>query len=334
MTVGWAVVGCSDITEKRAAPAIRQQSASRLVCFHSRDLGRAEAFAERHGAESASDDLGQVLGDVRVDAVYIATEVDRHCDLALAALAAGKHVLVEKPMALDVAQCWRMIDAARSADRHLAVAYYARYLAKTRAMKRVVDGGLLGTIVRAVVWNVGHYNPAQNDPKYWRVAGRGGGNCLADVGSHRIDLLCYLLGAPVRVFGLADRLGSDYVACDTETALFQFAGGAHAVAMANANVKHAGRRSTSIEIYGTAGALLTDPWDDTPVTVVGRTDEPLAVSLPENRYDPMFASFADALAAGKAPEFSGVDGMWATAVIAGAYESALHGQAVGIRQII
>src|SRR5260221_128652 len=106
--VGWGVVGCSDIVERRAAEAIHQQANSDLIAFHSRQLPRAQAFAGRFGAASAYDDLERLLGDDRIDVVYVATEVDRHAELTIAAANAGKHVLVEKPMALDIDECRTM----------------------------------------------------------------------------------------------------------------------------------------------------------------------------------------------------------------------------------
>lgn len=327
MSVGWAVVGCSDIVEKRGAAAICEQAQSRLVAFHSRNAARAEAFAAAFGAEYGTDSLERVLADERVTAVYIATEVDRHSELTLAAIEAGKHALVEKPMALDVAQCRVMIDTARQAGVHLAVAYYARFYEKSRVMKQVIDEGRLGNVVRAVVRNISFYNPGGDDPKHWRVTGRGGGNNLADVGSHRLDLLCYFLGEPECVTGLADRLTMGYAACDTETALVRFANGAHVVAMANANVRNPGPSVTSVEIYGTEGSLLTDPWSNEPVQVHGSAMEPIPVTVPVNRHFPMIDDFAHALAGGTRPRFSGMDGMWATAIIAGAYESARSGRA-------
>ncbi len=232
-----------------------------------------------------------------------------------------------------------MIAAAERNGVRLAVAYYARFFEKSAAMQRVIAGGALGKVVRATIEQLSYYNPDPADPKYWRAAGRGGGNVLADVGSHRIDQLVYWLGRPVRVAGLADRLSMPYEAADTETALVQFEGGAHATVLANANVPRGIRRTagpgnpagqTSIEIYGTEGALLTDPWSDEPVQVVGTDLPPIQCTRPENAHAPMIDDFATALADGRASRFSGVDGMWATAVIHGAYESARTGRWVEI----
>src|SRR5437016_2698721 len=131
--VGWGVVGCSDIVERRAAEAIRQSGQSDLVAFQSRDKARAQVFASRFGAASAYDDLERLLGDDRIVVVYVATEVDRHAELTIAAANAGKHVLVEKPMALTTDECRAMIAAAERNGVRLAVAYYARFFEKSAA---------------------------------------------------------------------------------------------------------------------------------------------------------------------------------------------------------
>jgi len=345
-SVGWAIIGCSHIVERRAAEAILQQPNSRIVAFHSRDLARAQAFATRFagraGTPDAYDDLDLLLTDNRIQAVYVANEVDRHAGIAIAAARAGKHVLVEKPMALTVDECLAMIDAAAQNGVHLSVAYYARFFEKAIAMKRVIDEGFLGRVVRATVTQLTHHNPDPSHPKYWRVTGRGGGNILADVGSHRIDLLVYWLGPPARVAGLADSLSLPYAAPDTETALIQLASGAHVTVLASANLPRSVRPTagpgnpdgqTSIEIYGTEGALLTDPWSDTPIQVTGAaasSTPPISFARSANAHFPMIDDFATAIAEGRPPRFSGQDGLWATAVIHGAAESARTGRFVDI----
>ena len=328
-TVGWGVIGCSDIVERRAGAAIAGQENSHLVAFHSRTKARAEAFAGRFGADAAYDDLEDLLSDRRIDVVYVATEVDRHADLTIAAVEAGKHVLVEKPMALDAQQCRSMIDAAERNGVRLSVAYYVRFFEKPEVMKELIDQGALGQIVRANVRVMYLYDPAPDNPKYWRVTARGGGNVLADVGSHRLDLLTYFFGRPTRVCGLVDRLSMSYEAADTETGLVQYENGAHVTILANANVGPASG-GLAVEIYGTEGALVTDPWSDEPVQVVGSDMQPIAVSSPANAHGPMIDDFARAIVQGRAPRFSGVDGMWATVIIAGVYESARTGKIVSL----
>ncbi len=328
-SVGWGVIGCSDIVKRRAGAAIVEQENSRLLAFLSRNKERASTFAKEFGAERACVDLQSFLQDDRIDIVYVATEVERHADLAIAAANAGKHVLVEKPMALNTEQCLSMIETAEKNGVKLSVAYYARFFEKAQVMKRVIEEGRLGKVVRANIRVIGYYNPPPSHPHFWRVTAKAGGNRLADVGSHRLDMLSYFFGRPIKVCGFVDKLSMSYEAADTETALVQFENMAHVTVLANANVPRADN-STSIEIYGTQGTLLTDAWSEEAVKVLGSDMEPIPVSHPHNAHFPMIDDFARAIAEGHIPRFSGIDGMWATAVIQGAYESARTGKIVSI----
>src|SRR5262245_27962558 len=142
--LGWGVLGCGDITDNRGAPAILAQEESRLVAFCSRGLGRAQEFAERHrderlGQTRAYDTLAAMLADEDVTAVYVATEHNRHCEETIRAAEAGKHVLCEKPMAMSVEECRRMIAACAANGVALAVAYYRRWYPKVRKMKESLE---------------------------------------------------------------------------------------------------------------------------------------------------------------------------------------------------
>src|SRR5581483_282794 len=158
---------------------------------------------------------------------YVATEHDRHAAQVVAAAEAGKHVLCEKPMALTAAECRRMIEACRAAGVFLSVAYYRRYYPKVRRMKALLDDGLIGDPVHASICLGGRLEPERVRPNDWRLRKeRAGGGALADTGSHRLDLLCYLLGEPERVAGLAERAELPIDAPDVESLLIRMRGGA------------------------------------------------------------------------------------------------------------
>ena len=148
--LGWGVLGCGDITDKRGAPAIVAQADSRLVTFHSRTAALAEDFARRHGAPRWTTDRAELLADPEVTAVYVATEHHRHCEDVLAAAEAGKHVLCEKPMANSVAECRRMIDACRASGVALQVAYYRRYYPRMVRMRELLQAGAIGWRLRSL----------------------------------------------------------------------------------------------------------------------------------------------------------------------------------------
>jgi predicted dehydrogenase len=318
--LGWGILGCGDITEKRVAPAIREQAESRLVAFGSRSGARARAFAERFGAPRAYEDDAALLADPEVDAVYVATEHDRHASQTIAAAEAGKHVLCEKPMALTAAECRRMIDACRAARVFLSVAYYRRYYPKVRRMKALLEEGLIGDPVHASICLGGRLEPERIRPDDWRLQeARAGGGALADTGSHRLDLLCYLLGEPERVAGLAERAELPIASPDVESLLVRMRGGTHVVC------RHTLRADGPDEwaLYGTRGSLIATPVDGDELTlrVAGETRVerwPRAANV----HFPLIDDFARRVARGEPPEFDGADGMQATRLIEACHESA------------
>jgi predicted dehydrogenase len=124
MTIRWGIIGAGDIARKQTARAIGVAQNSRLLAVMRRDLSAARAFAAEFGAPRAYDRVEALLADPEIDAVYIATPVHAHAEQTLAAARAGKHVLVEKPMALSTAECRAMVAACRAAGVRLMVCYW------------------------------------------------------------------------------------------------------------------------------------------------------------------------------------------------------------------
>ncbi|HEU4753400.1 MAG TPA: Gfo/Idh/MocA family oxidoreductase, partial [Armatimonadota bacterium] len=256
--IGWAILGCGDITDKRGAPAINAQEQSRLVAFHSRSEPLAAEFARRHGAPRWTTDRAELLADPEVTAVYVATEHHRHCEDVLAAAEAGKHVLCEKPVALSVEEGRRMIDACRRNGVALQVAYYRRYYPKMLRMKELLDAGAIGEPVTAHIHLSDRLTPDRITPRNWRLdASRSGGGQLVDTGSHRLDLLCWLLGEPESVAAFVQQREMPIQAPDTESLLIRMACGAHVTT-------HHGFRTSSGDLFeftGTEGTLSASPVD-------------------------------------------------------------------------
>ncbi len=193
--VGIAVVGCGRAAANRVAPAIRRSRGALLVGFCSRDRERARQYAEQFCAPEAYDRLDALLVDDRVEAVYIGTPNALHAEQALACLRAGRHVLVDKPMALTTNDARRMQDAAKAAGRTLTVLHQQRFHPAHGALRERVHSGALGrlTWIRA---EMGYLSPP--DLQNWRqdpaLAGGGPG---WDLGPHAIDMLL-AVGGQVR----------------------------------------------------------------------------------------------------------------------------------------
>ena len=174
--VRWGLIGCGDISEKRVAPALRDAPGSALVAVARAQADKAADFAARHGASRSYADWRDLVRDEGLDAVYVATPVRLHAEQAVAAAEAGKHVLCEKPMALDPASCERMIAAARAHDVRLGVAYYRHHYPVVRRLRGLIDSGEIGGPVLALDPGLRALRPASRAPaRLAPAAGRIGG---------------------------------------------------------------------------------------------------------------------------------------------------------------
>ena len=253
--VGWGIIGCGDIANKAVAPAVNDDPNSTLVGFASSSQERAEDFTARHGARRAYSDIDAFLADPDIDVVYAASRVYEHLPQTSAAAAAGKHVLCEKPMALTGVECAEMIGACDEAGVNLAIAYYRRYYPKNIKIKELLDSGAIGTPVLVRMVLTGNYDPTPDDPKYWRIdPAKSAGGPIADVGSHRLDLLCHWFGEPVAVAARNETLVHSYSADDSDVLLIKMASGVQVTASFHWSI---GVGHDTIEMYGTEGALFS-----------------------------------------------------------------------------
>ena len=126
MKLSWGLIGCGDIARKRVAPALGDLPNSELVAVSRANFAKAEPFAREFGAKRWYRDWRQLLTDEEVEAVYMAIPVHLHAAQTVAAAAAGKHVLCEKPMAMSVRECDRMIAACEANEVKLGVAYLSK----------------------------------------------------------------------------------------------------------------------------------------------------------------------------------------------------------------
>ncbi len=326
MSIGWGIVGCGDIANKAVAPAINEQADSELVAFFSHSAERAEQMRADHGARRAYSCLDEILADDEIDVIYVASPVHRHAPESIAAARAGKHVLCEKPMALNVADAEATIAACDEAGVHLAAAYYRRFFPKARKMKELLDAGAIGRPVLARVCIGSRAVIAEDNPKHWRtVPETGGGGALMDVGSHRLDLICYLLGEPAQVCGFADSIDrEDMGVPDTESLLCRMKSGAHVQCTAYWCMPD---RADELEIWGTEGRLVTRHFDGPELTLM-RGDERESWELPlvANWHAPLVDDFARGLVEGRGPTFTGRDGILSQRIINGCYDSSVSGE--------
>jgi predicted dehydrogenase len=201
--IGVAVVGCGSIARSHFAGWRRLVAAgeARLVAACDNDPARAEAAAQQYGAESATTDLEEVVRRPDVEAIDVCLPHHLHLPAILAAARAGTHVLCEKPLVLDLDEAEQAIRACRDAGVVLMTADRDRFEPHARAVKRIIDAGLLGTVNLVLERHMLHKNvlvQAANNNMGWKLGkGTAGGGALHRDGVYYIDTLLFWAGSEV-----------------------------------------------------------------------------------------------------------------------------------------
>ncbi len=188
--VRWGVIGPGAIAVG-FADAMTMVDGGEIVAVASRTMERADAYADRYDIERRFDDYGDLAEDAEVDVVYVATPQSRHADDALMMLSAGKHVLCEKPFALNEMQARRMVDEARERNVFMMEAIWSRFLPAYRSLVHVVASGRIGE-PQLVEADFGFRRPMDTDHRLFRSDLGGGG--LLDLGIYPLQLCTLVLG--------------------------------------------------------------------------------------------------------------------------------------------
>ena len=217
--MNWLVLGIGDISRKRVIPAILTEPRSRLHSILTRDPMKARDYPQAH----VYTDLNDALANRQIDAVYVATPVAMHADQTISALLGGKHVLCEKPAALDFADAIRMKQAAEKARKLLGIAYYRRLFPKLIEAKRRLEAGDIGTPVLAEA-NCHNWLPPAS--RAWLLdPALAGAGPLYDIACHRIDAINFLFGEPKRATGLLSNAVHQSAVEDSATVMIDYASG-------------------------------------------------------------------------------------------------------------
>jgi predicted dehydrogenase len=221
--IGIAVIGAGVVGRMRAATVARCPDTT-LVLVADVDEGRARAAVQGTGAVAATD-YRRALDLPEVDALIVSTPAHLHEPVVVAALEAGRHVLCEKPLGIDVSTCRRMVDQAAASRRTLAVGFNHRYFPCVKDLKASVDSGRLGAIdhVRALAGHPGLHE-FRADWMYKREMS--GGGAMMDIGIHMTDLVRFVAGEIVEVTGISsNRVWSVPGSEDNALALMKTASG-------------------------------------------------------------------------------------------------------------
>jgi len=345
MVVRWGVIGAGGIADRRTIPeGLVPSHKCELVAVADVDAQRARAVAERHRVPHWFTSTEELLALADVDAVYIATPNYLHKEQTIAAARAGKHVLVEKPFAMTIAEGEEMIAACRDSGVKLMAGYLMRFHAHHCRLKEMIEVGDLGQIVFGRAQLTCWY---PDIPGAWRQdLSLGGGGALMDMGTHCLDLLEMLMGRIAGLVAFSSTLSFEYAIEDSATVLLEFESGAQGVVDVNFNVPDQAAQNV-LEIRGTRGAVMADHtigqdaggnmtayllketggYDAAQVREGGSIGQPVEVE-PVNTYQAEVEHFCDCIENDREPLIGGAEALRVLRLALLAYESARLGRVI------
>ncbi len=300
----WGLIGAGDIAQKRVAPALRDLPNCDLVAVNRNRAELVEAFAKEFAARKWFADWRDLIADEEIEAVYIATPVYLHKEQTVAAANAGKHVLCEKPMAINVAECEEMIAACRANNVKLGVAYYRRFYPVVQRIKQIIAAGKIGKPVFAQINAFEYFDPSSENPRRWLLEKeKSGGGPMMDFGCHRIEVLTDLFGKIRRTESIVANVNFDREVEDTATAIFQFETGA----CANLTVTHAANEpQDTLDIFGTNGSIRIAVLNQGEIVVKTKNGERTENHPPhKNVHQPLIEDFIEAVFNNREPVVNG-----------------------------
>jgi predicted dehydrogenase len=306
----WLVIGVGDITTRRVLPAIQANERSRIEGIVTRDPAKAAPYGVPAFAA-----LETALEQSEAQAVYVASPVFLHFPQTIAAFAAQRHVLCEKPMAMNLAEAERMVAAARESRRTFSVAYYRRAYPKVQRAVELIRQGVIGQPVLA--WATCHSEPpgACSQRSWLLDPAQAGGGPLYDVASHRIDVLNFFFGEPARACGYVSNAVHAFAVEDSATVMIEYRNKVRAIV----DVRwHSRIARDEFRIVGTDGEMDLSPLNGPALVYPGGHE-----NLPAhpNVHSPCVKNFVDAVLDG-APLFSSGDtAIWTDWVTAQALAS-------------
>jgi 1,5-anhydro-D-fructose reductase (1,5-anhydro-D-mannitol-forming) len=306
--LNWIIIGIGDITIRRVIPAIQAEPRSRLYGFVTRDPAKAARFDNTRAWETLDEALADPDVQREVHAIYVGTPVFLHAPQTMQSLRAGKHVLCEKPMAMNEVEARAMVAIAEETGKTLGVAYYRRFYPKVVRAKQLLEAGIIGKPVVAELtchmWFDG------TGSRSWLVdPTKAGGGPLLDIASHRIDVLNFLFGQPVRVTAQLSNVVHRYAVEDNATVMIEYASGVRGVVDVRWHSK-VGR--DECRIRGTDGEMEMSPLNGPELVYPGPAKAGGRENLPPhaNLHYPLLENFVDAVD-GKAPLLSsGASAYW------------------------
>lgn len=321
----WALFGASTIADQYMVAAIRGQTHGQVGWVVSGNSDRAGTFAQSNTIENSSTDESEALEDGNVEAVYISSTNEKHYAQAMSAIRADKHVLCEKPLAMEADQAIEMIAAARDAGVTLAVNHHLRSSGSHRAIRDLIVSGAVGNVLSIRVLH------AVKLPEHlhgWRLDDpKAGGGVIPDLTVHNADTVRFLLDEdPACVIAEMAATGLGQGVEDSAMSIWTMPSGA--MVFSHESFSHP-FTTTGVEVHGTEGSIIAqgvmaqDPKGEiTLVNAEGQTKVPFDT---HGLYEAVIRDFEAAVMGHTKPAASGVDGLKSVIIAQAVREAALTG---------
>lgn len=325
----WALIGASNIAATSMIPALRANG-QRVARVVSGSAAHAGDYAATHGIPAHGTDLDAALADPAVGAVYISSTNEKHLPQALAAIAAGKHVLCEKPLAMTVADARRMVQAAADASRTLATNHHLRCSGSHRAVRALIAEGRIGRMLSLRIF---HAVRLPEHLRGWRIdSPEAGGGVIPDITVHDADCVRFLTGEdPTEVVAHMGNAGLGKGVEDSAMSIWTMPSGAMVFAHESFVHPFAG---TGFEVHGTEGSIFArgvmthrpagEVWLQ---TAAGREEITFPV---HNLYNQGVVEFVAAASGKGQPAATGIDGVKSLAVALAVREAAASGRRTAV----
>jgi predicted dehydrogenase len=269
--INWGIIGCGDVTEIKSGPAFNKVPNSALVAVMRRDAAKAADYAQRHNVPKWYSDAEKLINDAEVNAIYIATPPDSHEAYAIAAIAAGKPVYVEKPMALNFAAAQHIAAAATAKNVKLTVAHYRRAQPFFKKIQQLINEKVIGDVLLV---RLELYKPPltatqlSSNHHAWRVnPAIAGGGLFHDLAPHQLDLMYHWFGAVQKQTGFATNQANNYAADDLVAGSLLFKSG---IAFSGTWCFNAAASTDNCEIIGTQGSIYFSVFGGNTITVIAK----------------------------------------------------------------
>jgi len=301
-----------------------------VVSVLSSDAARGADYADRHEIPASTTDLDVLVGDPGIDAVYISTTNEKHHAEAMKAIAAGKHVLCEKPLAMTLGEAREMVAAAETAGLVFATNHHLRNAGSHLKIRELIDGGTVGDVQAIRVAHAVYLPPHLQG---WRIDNpAAGGGVIPDIVVHDADTVRFHLQEdPSEVVAIARSEGLGKGVEDSVMSVWEMPSGVLVETHEGFTVRHAG---TAFEVHGTEGSIFArGVMTQRPVgEIVLRVgdDERVIDFSDHNLYERGIRRFMDAVEADGSPSATGADGIKSLAVALAVKEAAISGHRVAV----